>query len=75
MRTRWLAIWVRQDLSPIVFDARFTIQAIPRKPWHSECYSFRIPQVWERQLKLVDSELEIYGDEKLLPNAKRKCLP
>ena len=75
MRNRWLATWVRHDHAPFVFDGRFTIQTIPRKPWHSERYAFRIPSVWESQLKLVESELEKYGDEKLLPNAKRKCLP
>lgn len=73
-RSRWFATWVRSDHHPWVFDARISLQTIPRIPWASTLYSFDLPTCWERQLKLSDSELDIYSNVVFLPGAKRRTL-
>ena len=71
MRTRWLATWVRADVSARFYDAKITPSTMPRQRWHDMEFDFHIPQVWKEQLLLSDSEKEFYGDPQFLPSAKK----
>ena len=70
-RSRWLATWVRRDHTPRICDLQIKPMIIPREKWTSPVYSFPLPACWERQLRLSDSEVDIYNEVDFLPPNKR----
>lgn len=73
-RSRWLGVWARSDHDPGIMPFKIIPSVCPRLPWNSPQYDFSVPSIWAEQLKLSNSELEVYGNPVLLPAAKRARL-
>ena len=73
-RTRWLAVWVRHDVSHFSFQSIESFGCVNSETWDHRKYDFTIPSQLEHQLKLGSSLCAIYGDLRLLPTNKRSGL-
>ncbi|CAK9002317.1 unnamed protein product [Durusdinium trenchii] len=74
MRTRWLATWIRVDISAKYYDAKVNPHVLPRHRWFDPDFDFQIPPIWAEQLLLSESEKSFYGDVRFLPPAKKGAL-
>ena len=70
-RTRWLAVWARQDIESAKIDERFLCAAARRLPWDDSRHMFTIPRSRQSELLLQPEQLQVYGDRGLLPPGKR----
>ena len=70
-RSRWLAVWLRQDIPGKCIDANFVLRADKLVPWHAESNKLFVPQAVQCQLILDERLRQIYGDYEMLPPAKR----
>ena len=70
-RARWLAVWLRQDVSGKCIDAKFTLRPSQFLPWHAESNKIFVPEIIQKQLILSEDLQEIYGDHAMLPPTKR----
>ena len=70
-RTRWLAVWSRNDVATQRLDSCLKLQVEVKDPWSSPCYAFRLPQSMKDQLCLSQSEFGIYSNKDMLPQAKK----
>ena len=71
MRSRWLALFVRRDVTVRPACIAFEVATSRIEPWHSQMYNFPLPRSIRDQLDLSASEMVIYGDALLLPPVKR----
>lgn len=62
MRTRWLSVWVRND-----------VEGVQKCGWNSSYYDFPLPNQLQHQLILTKKLLDLYGNSVFLPQSK-KCL-
>ena len=73
-RSRWLAVWARNDVQTADFPSNLKISVPGKMPWNHALYSFFIPKSLLDQL-LLDDHLEgIYGDFRFLPKGKKSGL-
>ena len=70
-RTRWLAVWLRQDIPGKCIDAVFELRHSHFAPWHSEGNKLYVPPQILRQLILDEQLCQIYGNPEFLPPKKR----
>ena len=70
-RTRWLAVWIRQDIPCPKLDERFLCSIPRRMSWDDVKHKFHLPADMAEALKLTPEQLQIYGDRQLLPPSKR----
>ena len=74
-RSRWLGVWMRNDVFMHAEGPPLPIRAERLIPWSAQHYRFQVPKPLRDQLCLSQSEMCIYGDVKMLPPAKRKGIP
>ena len=70
-RTRWLAVWCRQDVGGHKSAERLQCSIPRRIPWNDPKHLFELPSTLANSLKLSQAQLQIYGDRNLLPPAKK----
>ena len=70
-RTRWLAVWCRQDVQGHKSDERLLCALHSRIPWNDNKHVFALPQQLVSDLTLDASQLQVYGNKALLPPAKK----
>ena len=70
-RTRWLAVWVRNDIPFSKCQEHFTCTADRRLSWNYAKHQHPLPSSLEEGLVLQAPQLRVYGDYHLLPPAKR----
>ena len=73
-RTRWLAVWIRNDLQVDGFRGRFRLFDVQKKGWNDDTYCFAVPSQIQHQLILKTDLSSIYGDFDLLPQSKRSAV-
>lgn len=66
-RKRWLAVYIRKDLSSLPISGQFKLGDGIKTPWSDPSFSFPVPQVLRDQLFLSPELVEVYSDSKLLP--------
>ena len=70
-RTRWLSVWARANVESKAFPPIFKLMTKLRVPWNHAMYDFCFPSTIRNQIRLTPSEKVTYGDQWLLPPAKR----
>ena len=70
-RTRWLAVWIRADVTDVQALGSFKLADVHRAEWSSSMYDFPVPSQIQHQLKLGNELCKIYGDPCLLPPSKK----
>lgn len=70
-RTRWLAIWIRNDISIDGSRGVFRLIDVQKKGWNDDAFSFTVPDQIQHQLILRGDLTSIYGDFDLLPPSKK----
>ena len=70
-RTRWLAVWARQDVSDVQALGSFKLADVQKIGWDSTSYDFPVPSQLQHQLNLTGELCEIYGNHSLLPPSKK----
>ena len=70
-RTRWLAIWIRHDISTDGSRGMFRLSDVQKKGWNDDAFSFPVPDQIQHQLILRGDLTSIYGDFDLLPPSKK----
>ena len=71
MRTRWLAVWVRQDVPAQCIEAAFELKATQLTRWSDESNALYVPECLRKQLVIKPEILRYYADPDFLPPAKR----
>ena len=74
-RTRWLAVWIRNDASDVQTLGSFKLCDVQKIGWNSSIYDFPVPSQMSHQMKLTNELCYIYGDAKLLPSSKKLNRP
>ncbi len=74
-RTRWLAVWIRNDASDVQALGSFKLCDVQKIGWASPIYDFPVPGQLHHQMKLTNELCNIYGDIRLLPSSKKLNLP
>ena len=74
-RSRWLSVWMRNDVFKLAEGPSLPIRAERLIPWSAQHYRFIVPKPLKDQLCLSHSEKCIYGDVEMLPPTKRKGMP
>ena len=70
-RTRWLAVWGRQDLHCQKLEERIVCATSKRLAWDDAKHCFLLPPQMMDALILREDQLQTYGDRQLLPPNKR----
>ena len=70
-RSRWLSVWVRNDVPTNFCVGIFKLVDVHRKSWDDETFNFFVPSQIKHQLLLSTRLLSIYGDPKYLPVGMR----
>ena len=70
-RTRWLAVWSRQDIVCQKLEERFACATPKRIAWGDPKHCFHLPSQMMDALTLKADQLQTYGDRQLLPPNKR----
>ena len=70
-RTRWLAVWARRDVKCQRSYEKIMCNIPRRLAWDDARHLFALPKTLYADLTLQRELIEIYGDKKLLPPAKR----
>ena len=70
-RTRWLAVWSRQDVVGHKSAERLLCATSRRALWNDQKHCFALPQSLVDDLTLDEALLQIYGRKDLLPPAKK----
>ena len=70
-RTRWLAVWLRNDIPGKPIDAFFELKDVPITPWFAPLNRLFVPESIKTQLALDEQARKMYADPELLPPAKR----
>ena len=70
-RTRWLAVWIRKDISASKTSERFLCMINKRLHWNHQKHMHELPRTLVEDLALRTTQESIYGDRALLPSAKR----
>ena len=70
-RTRWLAVWARTDVKCQRSYEKIMCNIPRRLAWDDARHLFALPKALSADLTLQSELIEIYGDKKLLPPAKR----
>lgn len=70
-RTRWIAIWLRNDVVQCEDPCTVRLADPLRLSWNDPIYKFCIPEFLMQQLKITHELAELYGNLKLLPSSKR----
>ena len=73
-RDRWLSVWVRADHEHEPNSKVYHLHESLRSPWHSQLYTFALPQEFLRGLVLTEDMKMVYGAHHLLPPAKKARL-
>ena len=73
-RSRWLSIWVRNDIKSFEITGDFKMSVPGKMPWNHAMYSFFLPFALRQQLLLDDQLRGIYGDVRFLPKNRKSCL-
>ena len=72
-RSRWLAVWMRQDVEAKPQDI-MKVCNVQMMKWNHPLHQFQIPDQIEHQLKLSKELLEMYGNIDYLPRSSRTKL-
>ena len=67
-RTRWLAVWIRNDVQSQVCHGSFKLSDVYRKGWNDEVFQFHVPEQIAHELVLTPKLLSIYGNPQFLPS-------
>lgn len=70
-RSRWLAVWLRSDLTSEINCGNFKLVDVFRKGWNTPEFDFFLPDQIKHQLVLKTDLLNIYGNRDFLPPNKR----